>query len=255
MNNNEIEIIEGDFYDPALTKTEQSGLLSSNSDDIFEIAAKAEEYIKATKRIMEAAVGITTEYDWVLIGGQPYLQESGASKVASLFGISVHLLGKPTVECDKEGYKTFTYNARFTYNNRMVDCDGSRSMKDDFFAKTKNGMKKPDEIDELDVKRSAYTNCLNNGIKRLIPGLRNIDISVLENAKLDTGKIRGYTFKTGSKGGSTQKAEDTGLTCEICGKAITQKVASFSQSKFGKMLCMDCQKTANVDVKVEGATE
>lgn len=248
---NEVEIIEGDFYEPAQIRPEQGGLLSSNSDDIFEIAAKADEYIKATKRIMEAAVGITTEYDWVLIGGQPYLQESGASKVASLFGISVHLLGKPTVECDKEGYKTFTYNARFTYNNRMVDCDGSRSMKDDFFAKTKNGIKKPDEIDELDVKRSAYTNCLNNGIKRLIPGLRNIDVSVLENAKLDTSKIRGYTFKTGSKGGNTGKAEDSGLLCEGCKKEITQKVASYSQSKFGRMLCMDCQKAATVPAGAE----
>lgn len=245
--NNEIEIVEGELID-MVEKPQDGGLLSTSADDIFEIAEKAEEYIKATKRIMEAAVGVTTEFDWVLIGGKPYLQESGASKVASLFGISIQLLGKPTVECDREGYKTFTYNARFMFKNRFVECDGARSMKDDFFAKTKNGTKKPDDIDERDVKRSAYTNCLNNGIKRLIPGLRNIDVSVLEKAGLDTGKIQGYTFKEGSKGGKGTKAEDTGLACESCGAAITQKVASYSQSKFGKMLCMNCQKSVNVEV-------
>lgn len=37
-------------------------------------------------------------------------------------------------------------------------------------------------IDERDVKMAAYTNCLNNGIKRLIPNLRNIDVATLENS-------------------------------------------------------------------------
>lgn len=32
------------------------------------------------------------------------------------------------------------------------------------------------------------------------------------------------------------------IHCEKCGKAITAKVADYSQSKFGKRLCMDCQK-------------
>ena len=115
-------------------------------------------------------------------------------------------------------------------------------MKEDFFAGKGDNKKKPDEIDERDVKMAAYTNCLNNGIKRLIPNLRNIDINILEDAGLDTSKIRGYTFKTGSKGGSSGKAEDSDLKCESCGKSITHQVASYSQSKFGKMLCMSCQK-------------
>ena len=31
------------------------------------------------------------------------------------------------------------------------------------------------------------------------------------------------------------------LKCEKCGKALTDKVAKFSKSKFGKELCFDCQ--------------
>jgi hypothetical protein len=183
----------------------------------------------------------------VLIGGKPYLQESGATKVARLFGISIQVIGKPLVECDRDGYKTYTYSARFILRDQFVECDGSRSMREDFFAgkPDANGkIKKPDEIDERDVKMAAYTNCINNGVKRLIPNLRNIDTATLEKAGLDVSKIKGYTFKQGSKGGNTGKAEDSGLVCSKCNKAVTQSVASFSQGKFGAILCMDCQKEA-----------
>lgn len=250
MTDKEIQVIEQDITD--LTARPQSGgLLDSNTDNILYLAEKAEQYITAMNKIMDAALKITSEMDWCLIGGNPYLQESGATKVARLFGISIQLIGHPVVEVDPQGYKTYTYKARFMLKDQFIECEGSRSMKDDFFAKTRDGLKKPDEIDERDVKMAAYTNCLNNGIKRLIPNLRNIDVATLERAGLDVSKIRGYTFKTGSKGGNSGKAEDSELKCENCGKAVTQKVASYSQGKYGKILCMDCQKTA----KAEAASE
>lgn len=246
--NNEVEIIGTDIVDLTSRPSSDGGILDTNVDNILYLAERAEEYITAMKKIMNAALRITSEFDWVLIGGKPYLQESGATKVARLFGISISLLGSPVVDCDREGYKTFTYKARFSLKDSSIECEGSRSMKDDFFAKSKNGIKKPDEIPERDVKMSAYTNCLNNGIKRLIPGLRNIDVSVLEEAGLDINKISGYTFKEGSKGGTKKAdAENSGLACENCGKSVTQKVASYAQSKFGKMLCMDCQKGATAE--------
>ena len=93
---------------------------------------------------------------------------------------------------------------------------------------------------------AAYTNCINNGIKRLIPNLRNIDTDTLKRAGLDVSKINGYTFKQGSNGGNSGKAEDSGIVCEGCGAPVTQRVASFSQSKHGRILCMNCQKGAAV---------
>lgn len=240
---NEIEFIGGDIMD--LTERPQGGgLLDSNTDNILYLAEKADKYIDAMNKIMTAALKITNELDWVLIGGTPYLQESGATKVARLFGISIQLLGKPTVECDNEGYKTYTYKARFMLRDQFIECEGSRSMKEDFFAKAGKDkpLKKPDEIDERDVKMAAYTNCINNGVKRLIPNLRNIDVATLEAAGFDVSKIKGYTFKQGSNGGNSGKAEDSGLVCSKCNKAVTQTVASYSQSKFGAILCMDCQK-------------
>ncbi|MBR0288250.1 MAG: ERF family protein [Selenomonadaceae bacterium] len=32
------------------------------------------------------------------------------------------------------------------------------------------------------------------------------------------------------------------LTCHDCGSAISQKVADYSQAKFGRFLCLDCQR-------------
>lgn len=250
--NNDVEIIGADITDLTARPQQQGGLLSADTDNILYLAEKAEKYIEAMNRIMDAALKITNELDWVLIGGKPYLQESGSTKVARLFGISIQLLGHPLIEADPQGYKTYTYKARFMLKDQFVECEGSRSMKEDFFAgkPDKNGkIKKPDEIDERDVKMAAYTNCLNNGIKRLIPNLRNIDVKTLENAGLDVSKLKGYTFKTGSQGGNSGKAEDSGITCEECGAPITQNVASFSQSKYGKALCMKCQKSTSGEEK------
>lgn len=36
-------------------------------------------------------------------------------------------------------------------------------------------------------------------------------------------------------------------TCTACGKAVSKKVEEFSIDKFGRILCMDCQKKVNED--------
>lgn len=238
---NDFEIVDREVS--ALDERPQGGLLDAGADNILYLAEKAEQYITAMNKIMSAALKITTENDWVLIGGTPYLQESGATKVARLFGISWQLLGEPKVECDQAGYKTYTYKARFFLREQFVEAEGSRSMRDEFFS-GKGCTKKPDEIDERDVKMSAYTNCINTGIKRLIPGLRGIDVKTLENAGFDCSKLRGYTFNAGSKGGNSGSAADSGLVCSKCNKPVTQSVASFSQGKYGAILCFECQKEA-----------
>lgn len=241
MDNTSIDIIE-----PMQTmeaNNNNAGLLDASTDNIIYLAEKADKMIIAMNKIMTAALKITSEHDWTLIAGKPYLQESGATKVARLFGISWQI-GNPKIECDQDGYKTFTYKGRFEMRGQFIECEGSRSMKDDFFGGKADSRKPVDEISERNVRQAAYTNCINNGIKRIIPGLRGIDVKTLENAGIDTGKIKGYTFKDGSKGG-TSKAE-TGLKCEKCGSSISQKVASYSQSKYdGHLYCMDCQQAVS----------
>lgn len=97
MNNNEIQYVEADIVDLTAQPVQNGALLDANVDNILYLAEKAEKYIEAMNRIMDAALKITNELDWVLIGGTPYLQESGATKVARLFGISIQLIGVPTI--------------------------------------------------------------------------------------------------------------------------------------------------------------
>lgn len=239
MENTSIDIIEPM---QVMDASSNAGLLDTSVDNIMYLAEKADKMIVAMNKIMSAALKITSEHDWTLIGGKPYLQESGATKVARLFGISWRI-DDPKVECDAEGYKTFTYKGRFEMRGQFIECEGSRSMKDEFFGGKADKRKSVDEISERNVRQAAYTNCINNGIKRIIPGLRGIDVETLEEAGIDTGKIKGYTFKDGNKGG-TPKSESS-LKCEKCGAAVSQKVASYSQSKYDNHIyCMDCQKEA-----------
>ena len=209
---------------------------------IIEIADRSDKMVDAMNRIMRNAIRATTYLDWVLIGGKPYLQESGATKVARAFGVCWRII---SIEREIDaGYPSFTYRMAFSMHGaHSIECEGSRSGKDEFFA-GKNRSKGPDEIDANDVKKAAFTNCVNNGIKRLLPGLRNIDIANLQDGGIDITKIAGYTFRDGSRGGQTKAAEASGLTCAGCGAAITQKVASYSEGKFGRRLCMKCQKQA-----------
>ena len=234
-----------------------NALMEFDYDNVLAIADRADKMVGALNKIMQAAIKITTAKDWVLIGGTPYLQETGASKVARLFGISWKICdGYPKQELNKDGYPTYTYRMTFSMGGQTIETEGMRNAADDFFAGRSDKRKSVDEIDLADVKRSAYTNCLNRGIKGILPGLRNLDVSDLIAAGLDASKVNGYTFKEGSKGGKSSKAEDSELVCASCGEKISQKVASFSEGKYGRRLCMKCQKAADkgaIDVTPKAA--
>ena len=233
---------------PAVVQSEQDALLEMNVDNVLALADRADKMVNALNKIMDAAIKVTKPKDWCLIGGSPYLQESGATKVARLFGIvwTIHP-GYPKRELDGDGYPTFTYRMTFTMGAQSIEAEGMRNARDEFFA-GKRGEGKPqkrvDEIDLADVQRAAYTNCLNRGIKAILPGLRNLEVEDLQRNGINLNKSGGYTFKTGSRGGNSGNAEDSGIVCADCGKPITQKVASFSQGKFGRPLCMACQDKA-----------
>ena len=104
-NNTSVEIVEPMNELEVQPQAQQDGLFDMSVENIMFLAEKAEKMVTAMNKIMEAAVKITSEHDWVLIGGKPYLQESGATKVARLFGVSWQI-GRPEIFCDSEGYKT-----------------------------------------------------------------------------------------------------------------------------------------------------
>jgi hypothetical protein len=72
-----------------------------------------------------------------------------------------------------------------------IEAIGVRSSKDPFFMGKKDSPKPPSEIDRGDVKKGAYTNCIGNGITRLL-GLRNLAWQDLINTGIkqsDVGKV------------------------------------------------------------------
>lgn len=228
--------------------------LDLTNDALFVMAEQAKKRIQAIKTIIEASLAMTNESDWCLINGNPYLQETGASKVARSFGVSWRM-EKPEVLVDERGYKTFIFKGLFMWQGAEIEAEGSRSMKEDFFSrvvdkekstkeKVAYKMKSPDEIDERDVRMAAYTNCINNGIKRIIPGLRNTKLETLKDAGLEVDKISGYDHKK-------NKADPNAIKCEVCGAEITSTVAEFSQKNYSKNLCMKCQKAHKADASAE----
>lgn len=221
-----------------------------SNDNLLAMAEQAERRISAINRIMSASLKITNEKDWILIAGTPYLQESGATKVARLFGIGWSI-ENPILETESDGHFTYTYKGKFFMGGTSIEATGSRSSKDEFFT-GKTNPKAPQDIDKRDVKMSAYTNCINNGIKRILPGLRNLTVEDMENAGLDCDKMQGYTFKGTSK--NSNKTVTGDFKCEHCGASISSQEASYSKAHYQKELCRNCQTLARKG-ELNGNTE
>ena len=211
-----------------------------SNDNLLAMAEQAERRIDAINRIMSSSLKITNEKDWILIAGTPYLQESGATKVARLFGIGWSI-ENPILETESDGHFTYTYKGKFFMGGTSIEATGSRSSKDEFFT-GKTNPKAPQDIDKRDVKMSAYTNCINNGIKRILPGLRNLTAEDMQKAGLDCGKMQGYGFKGNSK--NANKMVNGDFKCEHCGANITSQEASYSKANYEKELCRKCQALA-----------
>jgi len=201
--------------------------LSLGNDQIVWIADQAEKRVAAINTIMSTAIKMTTEKDWVKIGGNPYLMETGASKIARMFNISWQI-SPPAKEYEKDGSGHYMYRASglFHFAGAEITAEGLRSTRDEFFigsAGTEQSpkvQKKPQDVDERDVMQAAYTNCLNNGIKRVLPGLRNIDVKVLEGAGMDVSKIKEYDFNSGQQREMSGSAKDQKADIEKMLKAV-----------------------------------
>lgn len=68
--------------------------------------------------------------------------------------------------------------------------------------------------------------------------------SKTDEATTYSQKSSGTTaIPTATKSSPPKTRAATKLVCHDCGSAISQKVADYSQAKFGKFLCYDCQHT------------
>ena len=182
--------------------------MTATEDLSLEWVEQRARQVEAYKKLIQVSVRLTNEHDWVDEGGKPYLQASGAEKVATFWGVSMVDLVPPDkaqqVITDERGsYTVFTPRATFIFPrfNRRLEMFGKRSTRDAFFTEYTETVKQPDgtsarvkrlkpqsEVDLPDVMMAALSNLLVNGITRTV-GLRNLTYDDLKAAGLDPTKI------------------------------------------------------------------
>lgn len=173
--------------------------------DVREMARTARERVQALRELITHAIDVTDRWDWVVMGGgsdpKVYLTGAGATKVARLFGINWTNVRKTRQEReDNRGmYYFYEYTATFMAGSAVIEETGTCTSKDPFFAKKGETWLPSSEVDETNVMKAAWTNCLTRGITALI-GLRNFPLSRLPE-KLREGAPR-VDFKDGSQRGA-----------------------------------------------------
>lgn len=159
-------------------------------DQLLAVAAAAERRVGAIIKIKVLALKVTNAHDWNDQGGKPYMGVSGAEKVARLFGISWRL-DEPIREDHDDGHFDYSFKGYFSMGTAEIEVIGTRSSKDPFFVGAKDRPIPPSEIDRNDVKKGAMTNCIGNGISRLL-GIRNLTWEELAEAGIkreNVGKV------------------------------------------------------------------
>ncbi|MDD5008367.1 MAG: hypothetical protein PHC68_08175 [Syntrophorhabdaceae bacterium] len=178
--------------------TTQDDLPAIADDTLVAVAEAAEKRIDAMVKIKRLALKMTGPQDWTDQGGKPFPWASGAEKIARLFGISWKV-SEPIMEHEEGGHFSYTYKGTFTLAGTPIEAIGVRSSKDGFFKKYKEGTELPvSAIDKGDVKKSAYTNLLGNGIMRIL-GMRNLSWADLEAAGIRQGDVSKVAFKKNGK--------------------------------------------------------
>ncbi len=189
-------------FDVEVVETHEA-LAPVNDYTLVALAEQAEKRVDALVKIKRAALKSTNPKDWTNQNGNPYLQVSGAEKVGRIFGISWRI-DEPIKETLEGGHFSYTYKGYFTLAGATIEAIGTRSSKDGFFKRYSwnQGEKTelpPSEIDAGDVKKAAYTNCIGNGVTRLL-GIRNLTWEDLkEFAGITQDQVAGVDYKKDGK--------------------------------------------------------
>ncbi|MGH7207834.1 MAG: hypothetical protein ACREIL_00465, partial [Nitrospiraceae bacterium] len=173
-------------------------------------AAVAERRAIAMDKIIHYALKRTHPQDWIDMSGKPYLQESGALRIANHFGISGGKPEGPMFEFESDGHYTVmfknTYTLSFAGITNQMGSVGIRSSQDPFFTRRYEGDKQYDldaaDVDRQSVIQSALANCNANGVKDLL-GLNNL---TWDQVELFTGFKREHCGVVPFKGAGRGKS-------------------------------------------------
>lgn len=197
-NTNAVEVMES-----SVTATQPV----ATTEDLEYAIKTAEKTMELVKKIKILAIKQTNKHDWVDMQGKPYLQSSGAEKIARLFGISWKICeGYPKREDkqdEKGSYYIYAYKGEFTMGGKSIEVIGTCSQRDKFFGKDKNtetGFKNAADVDITNIMKKANTNMINRGITTLL-GIRNLTWEEVENGGVEQQKTAKVTYAQGGAGG------------------------------------------------------
>lgn len=184
--------------------TDTPSVLSISQIDVRELARTAKERVQALRELIDHALDVTDFWDWVIMGGgsdpKVYLTAAGAEKVARLFSVSWQITKKERHDRETsqgEKYYFWEYTGVFKAGGIEIVEMGTCSSRDQFFAKNKGEWIPSADVDETNVMKAAYTNCITRGITGII-GLRNFPLSRLPGKLKDAPRV---TFDGQSSGG------------------------------------------------------
>lgn len=135
-----------------------------------EMLAYAEKFVVHQDKIRKLAIKVTNQGDWINQNGVPYLEWTGAAKIAGTFGVSYDqpMIAKDVLTDEDGDYTVFTVSGTVRCGARSMHEIGTSSSRDAFFAKSGGTRKPPKEIDLNNVKKKAMTNWLNRALKSLL---------------------------------------------------------------------------------------
>ncbi len=215
--NPEIEVVNEDV------QSQELDVFQGETDMIV----LAEQRAGRFKKILNLALSVTTYRDWVNQNGNPYLVHSGAERISKLFGLSVtNMKRQKRWESDENGdkYYLYEYTGQVIARDGMTqDCLGMCSSKDAFFGKKNKEYLPISMIDETNIQKAAYTNCIVNGITHFL-GLRNVTWDQLESAGIIRDKIIKVEYKD-------KKKDKTLIEDQLLRR---EEIIHFAKEMFGK---------------------
>ncbi len=136
------------------------------------------------------ALRVTDERDWTDVGGKPYLNATGALKVAAVFGVSLTDMRVEALREDLQGKEIVRYVARTTarFLGREVDAEGVASSDDPFFSRKDGRTLPPCEVNLNSVRKKAVTNAQSRAVRAIL-GLGGLTWEEVSAAGVKKGKV------------------------------------------------------------------
>ena len=176
---------------------------------VLDPMAVIEQRTKMLDRLVSHAVGATNAEHWCDLGGNPWLTGPGAESVARRCAVNVTetAIKKEWDEDTKGRYYLVTTRARFALPGGLdsIEAYGYCSSRDSFLGTETKAGRDVADVEEGSIRQASYTNCMVNGITRLL-GIRRMSWERLAQLGLDRSKMSKVEYQSGAKGGASDRS-------------------------------------------------